>query len=205
MNKETIINSLKANLKKLMFGDNATMNVSTTDGKNLIIMGSEIAEGLEIYMIDADNVQSNLPDGDYPLSDGTTITVTGNIITAIAAASPETASPDDTEMAAPADPKAATAPTDAPANGDIEKRLTDLETAVNKILELLTNQGSMNEQVMKSQKDLEVRLQVIADEPAETKIELKPKTNTIANSKQEFKADIEDIRKLISDKNKGVK
>jgi hypothetical protein len=83
MNRNELLNNIKAQFKKLMF---ATENYTctTVDGKNLIVLGgTDIATGLEIYEVNADGTQIPLENGDYKLMDGRSIMITDNLVSEV--------------------------------------------------------------------------------------------------------------------------
>jgi hypothetical protein len=101
MNRNELLNNIKAQFKKLMF---ATENYTctTVDGKNLIVLGgTDIATGLEIYEVNADGTQIPLENGDYKLMDGRSIMITDNLVSEVKmpeAPDAETAPVEEVEM-----------------------------------------------------------------------------------------------------------
>ena len=175
MTRAELIKNIRVQFNRLMKFD-ATTELTTGDGKTLIVMGEDAAEGVQVYLLDADNNQTDCPDGDYILSDGRTITVTGGVITAIKQADAPTEAP--AEMATePATPDATAADPDAKQDEDLANRISALEEAVNQILEMLQGSMSKQEQSMSIQKELEVRFSKFAEQPSEKPIVLIPKIN----------------------------
>lgn len=180
MNRKEIIENLKLQFKKLMFAD-ASTQLTTNDGKNLIVMGSDAEVGLEIYLLNPDNTQTALDNGDYVLTDGRTITVAdGKIAEVKAPDAAETSndSPEETmaEDAAPADTEETT--DDSATDEEVLNRIAALEEAVNQILEMMQGAMSKTEQTMSAQKSLTERFEKFAEQPSADKIEVKPKINS---------------------------
>ena len=149
------LDKLRTAFKNMFFA--ASTPLTTTDGKNLLVMGDDAAEGLQVFLVDDNNNQTPLEDGDYILQDGRTITVAGGIITAIALPTAEDANVDATKQklgdGVPDGQLNSEGkdPTDVKADGDVESRLSALENQVAEILTLLQNSVAPVMQSMSNQ------------------------------------------------------
>lgn len=199
MNRKEIIENLKLQFKKLMFAD-AEIQLTTNDGKNLIVMGTDAEVGLEVYLLNPDNTQTALDNGDYVLTDGRTITVTdGKIAEVKAPDAAETSndSPEETmaEDAAPAEAADTEETTDDSATDEeVLNRIAALEEAVNQILEMMHGAMSKTEQTMSAQKSLTERFEKFAEQPSADKIEVKPKINSGKTAKDIMLEEILEIK-----------
>jgi hypothetical protein len=163
MNKNDTLKKIKENLKYLIKFSTELKefsNFDLTDGTKITSPDSELAVGCEVYAIDDQNNQTPLNDGDYVLTDGRTISVANNVITAISDSSEdpqdETESPEEVDQekqkmsdGLPDDQPAEAAGAD---QSDIVARLTDLENKIEEILNIINKlgdtQGDVNEQMM---------------------------------------------------------
>jgi hypothetical protein len=177
MTRNEIIENLKIQFKKLMF-DDASTQLTTGDGKNLIVMGTDAEIGLEIYLVNADNTQTPLENGDYILSDGRTITVADGKISDVKAPEAADAPAEETQPMAEDAPVEETPAEEAKSDDEVVKRIEALEQAVNEILQMLQGAMSKTEQTLSAQKELKERVAKFAEAPSTEKIEVKPKINT---------------------------
>lgn len=167
---------------KMLFLAEETIQVSTNDGKNLIVFGTELTTGLKVLIVDDAGVQTELPDGDYQLTSGQTITVKSAVIDAIV----ETPAPEaevETEMS---EAILVEAPVEAPTNTkSLEERIAKIEEDNLKIMEVLNqileNSTEMKKQTQElSKQNLELKNQneelntKLATEPSGSKPEIKP-------------------------------
>ncbi len=136
MNRNELLNNIKQQFKKLMF---ATENYTctTTDGKNLIVIGgTDIATGLEIYEVNADGTQKPLENGDYKLMDGRSIMITDNVIS---------------EVKMPEAPEAETEEVELCGNtvmGDMPDEITDIEDEMPEVEdEMMEDKGLMAKRI----------------------------------------------------------
>ena len=189
---------------KMLFLADETMNVSTKDGLNLIVFGTELATGLKITQVNSDGTQTDLADGDYILTSGQTITVAGSLITGVIETPAESNNPDAEGVAA--EEMVDAAPTDAPvedtAPNDLETRVAKIEEDITKIMEVL-NQILENSTEMKKQtselKSENAILSAKLAEPAGTKPNTAP---MLAGKDLGKKIDMTEVMKLVSEKNK---
>lgn len=207
MTRNEILNNIKEQFKKMMFADAPkTSTFTTTDGKNLIVMGEDIAVGVEIYQVDDNNVQTPLDNGDYTLTDGRTFTVADNKVSDITAPDPaqqeespaggaSDASQAKMEMGdgmpdgMPTDPDAAEEPAD-----DTEARLSALEQQIQEILQMLQGTMAQTEKMMNSQVEMSETVRKIAAEPAGEK----PKIGKVyvTDKQTTMSASMDDIRQI---------
>jgi hypothetical protein len=213
--RNQILDNIKAQFKKLMFADTASTQVTTNDGKTFIILGQELAIGCEIYLLNQDNTQTPVDNGDYNLSDGTVITVTDNKISNITApdAAQATESPvspaadtSTTPMAmgngmpdAMPDGTDAEDPADVQTDMDTEARISALEQQIQEIMQMLSGTMNQTEKMMASHIKMSEVVEKIAAEPAGTKATngkkfITDRTTDVSNSMDEIRA----IQKRIS-------
>lgn len=199
MTRKEILENLKLQFKKLMF-DSASTQLITTDGKNIIVMGSDAEVGLEIYLLNPDNTQTALDNGDYILDDGRTISVTDGKISDVKApdaSATSNDSPDNSAMAGATASDATTPETetdDSAIDEEIVTRIEALEEAVNQILDMLQGAMSKTEQTMSGQKELKEKFEKFAAAPSTDKIEVKPKLKSGKNQKDIFFEEILELK-----------
>ena len=180
----TAIDLIKNGFKMLFLAEE-TIQISTNDGKNLIVFGTELATGLKVLVVDDAGVQTELPDGEYQLTSGQTITIESSMVKGII----ETPAP-DAKVEAEAE-MADVIPTDMPAETTdtttktIEERVAKIEEDNLKIMEILNQilDNSMemkkqtqelskqNVELSKENKELNTKLNT---EPSGSKPEIKP-------------------------------
>lgn len=208
MNKDEAILKIKEQMKKLMSfsetpeapaaPDTEEVKMETLklkDGSELMIPdGSNLEPGVEIFKVDAEGNKTPCEDGTYELEKGQSIIVTGGKIESVS----ETAQPEGSEQttspAAPAQMESAVPADSKPAeqapvsgDGDITKRVDDLEKQIAQILELL--QGMSNAQEMAMSK-----IKEIADAPGAPSIKLgKTLSNVEMNS---VKSELDELKEL---------
>ena len=167
-NQETITKlraSLKETLNKFLkfgAGDNMT-SVTTTDGDTLSIDAQDATIGAAVYTVDESGLLTPAEDGEYTLNDGRIITVTDGKISNLSADPDATSNPQDetdtpdanlskqkladanAQAPAPTDPNASTTTPDANQadNSDIADRVTNLESQMAQVLQLLSGATSM--------------------------------------------------------------
>lgn len=81
MNLTTKIKQLRMNFAKLLFEQYISGDVT-------FIVDGEIAEGKEIYVLDAEGVQSAAQDGEYTLDNGDVVTIEGGVIVSLVTEEP---------------------------------------------------------------------------------------------------------------------
>lgn len=165
---------------KMLFLADETIQVSTNDGKNLIVFGTDLATGQKVLIVDEAGVQTELPDGDYELTSGQTITVKSSVIEGIV----ETPAPAaETEMVE--DVPAESDTTEPVVTKTIEERVAKIEEDNLKIMEILDQilENSMdlkkqteelnkqNVELSKENEELNLKLK---SEPSGSKPEIKP-------------------------------
>jgi hypothetical protein len=204
MNRNETIASIKESLKKLF---SATEDVKCSsfvlsDGTKITSTASDLAIGVEVYAIDDMGNQTPMDDGDYVLNDGRTITVEGNKISNIAG---ETSTEDESPVsdASPKMEKMDDGMAEKPSGeGDLATRVGDLESQIEEILNMLksltSSQTQANEQMMS-------KIKMVADEPGDAAVKPTKKGYEEYNSKKvnqrKNMSEIEELRKLINDKN----
>lgn len=189
MTREEILKNIKMQFRKLMF-EGVTTTLTTNDGKTLMVMGEEAGAGVEIYLVDADNNQTPIENGDYILSDGRTLTVTDGKIAEIKEVAPE----ENVEEVMEEAPVVETAPTaETPDTATID-RLTALEDSFKQLMEMLQGSMSKTEQVMSNQKALTERFEKIAEMPSAEKTVIQPKLHTSPDAIKASK--LEEIKEL---------
>lgn len=136
MERNELLKNIKEQFKKLMF---ATENYTctTVDGKNLIVIGgTDIGTGLEIYEVNADGTQIPLENGDYKLMDGRSIMITDNVIS---------------EVKMPEAPEAETEEVELCGNtvmGDMPDEITDIEDEMPEVEdEMMEDKGLMAKRI----------------------------------------------------------
>ena len=207
MNRNETIASIKASLKQLFSGEtdkNVNHNFSDfvlSDGTKITSTASELEIGAEVYAVDDMGNQTPMDNGEYVLNDGRTITVEDNKITNIAG---ETTTEDETPVDGMENQKMQDGLAEKPASdGDLATRVNDLENQIEEILnmlkELSDKHNSTTEQMMS-------KIKVIADEPGDVAIPKSKKgyeeySTKKINQKRNM-AEIEELRAILSDKNK---
>lgn len=210
MDKSQKMKMIKDQLKSLIkfsseLKNSEFSNFDLTDGTSITSTATDLEVGSEVYAVDDNGNQTPLDDGDYVLNDGRTITVAGNVITAIAGGDSTEDTPEDgaatADAAAPAEQDMdAGLPDDheADASGgdsnDVASRLSDLEKQIEDILNILkklgTTQGEVNEQMMSKMKS-------ISNEPGDSPIRTnKRESNGYSYGKSDFSSDIKEFIKM---------
>lgn len=215
MDNKEIMNKIKENLKSLIkfsseLKESKFSNFDLTDGTKITSPSTELAVDVEVYAIDDKGNQTPLDDGEYVLTDGRTITVKLNKITAIAeSGAKEGEKPEDKPADAPVEAEAQKMedglPEDHPAeskdepSNDVESRLKDLEKQIEDILNIISKLGDsqteVNEQMMH-------KLAKIADEPGDSPIKSGKKEYSGDYSKTKISASIEELREYIKERQK---
>ena len=169
MTKNQILESLKLGFKRMLFAGE-TSQVTTTDGKTIIAYGEDIMVGCEAYLLNSDNTQSPLENGDYMLQDGRTITVTDNNITEIkepeapaAIESPEINATNLSEYVKedmPEDNK------EEKLESETEARISALENTVEEMMKMLQDYLNESAEMKQEQVKMSEKIKKIADQPA---------------------------------------
>jgi hypothetical protein len=179
MNKNEALSKIQDQLKKLMafnFSKEVKFdNIKLKDGSEICVAeGTDLEVGVDVYKLDDKGVQSPLDDGSYELEDGRVLVVTGSKVESIGEANPDAPATEETpsedanvnaekekmELPTGGEEKPAEkveSPDDEAALGD---RLSQLESQVAQILEILQGMGSMQEQAMS-------KIVELSNEPAE--------------------------------------
>jgi len=169
MTRQEILNNIKAEFKKIMFGE--TINLTTGDGKNILVMGNDAKEGFEVFEVDENNIQTPLSNGDYILSDGRTITVAEGKISAIVEVAPEEA-PIEEEMATQTVEPIVE---DTKVDTEIVDRLTALEDLVK---EIMNGTVAKTEQMMTAHTELVNKVQMLSEQPSASTVIIPKKLST---------------------------
>ena len=216
MNRNETIASIKESLKKLFSAteEKKFSDFVLSDGTKITSTASDLEIGVEVYCIDDMGNQTPMDDGDYVLNDGRTITVEGNKISNIAG---ETSTEDESPVS---DANTANSKTQEPKDGpkmekmtdgladtpsdesDLATRVSDLESHIEEILNMLktltSSQTQANEKMMS-------KIKMVADEPGDDAVKPTKKGYEEYNSKKvnqkKNMSEIEELRKLIADKN----
>lgn len=199
-NRNETIRSIKESLKRLFSSENNFSNFVLTDGTKITSTADELEIGVEIYVIDEEGNQTPLDNGDYVLSDGRTITITDNKITNIAGEASTEEENTVVEMNDGLPEETTEEPTE---EGDLAKRVGDLESQLTEILNLIKQ---MTEAQTKTQEQMMSKIKSIANEPGEEPIKTSKKGYEGYNSKtinaKRNMAEIEELRSIIAQKNK---
>lgn len=205
MERQTILENIRKQFKQLFNASYETMPVSTSDGKNLLIMGDGIEIGYTIVEVADDNTQTPLADGEYNLSDGTKIGVTGGLISAIMAPEPakegeespmEVATVEMEEMPMEEKPTEE-APKEA---SDMEKRVAELESQLKEVMSMLSETMGSCGKLKETQMEMSSQLKKISEEPAGSSITVK---KMVQNGETKKIATLDEIRDIQRKMNKG--
>ena len=206
MNRNELLNNIKAQFKKLMFAGE-TYTCTTVDGKNLIVIGgTEVATGLEIYEVNSDGTQIPLENGEYKLMDGKTIVVTDNLVSEIKlpeAPQAEVEAPAETtvEMCGETIMEDMPEAPEMPEEDMMAKRLDALEAQIAEIMNILS--GTMEKTNMIEDKTIKMSETIIklSAEPAGNKANIGKKMVQDAATKQS--ATMDEIREIAKKLNKN--
>lgn len=135
MTNSEIIKNIRENLKTLFSTDVKFTDITLKDGKKITSTDTQIVEGSEVYALDANGNKTPLDNGDYILSDGSTITVTDNKVSTIKEAVDVVE--DSQEEMADAPVVAQTPEEEAASDTEMSDRISALESQVTEILSLL--------------------------------------------------------------------
>lgn len=201
MNRQEILDNIKQQFKKMMnFADSpSTTPFTTTDGKNIVVIGEDLSVGCEIYLLDDNNQQTPLDNGDYTLTDGRKITVTDNKVENIMAPNPaeQTESPVEPAKMEMGDGMPDEMPTENETENDgtnVEARLSALEQQIQEVLQMLAGTMTQTEKMMNSQVEMSETVRKIAEEPAGEK----PKARKVYVTDKEIQmsSSMDEIRNL---------
>lgn len=182
MNRQETLSKIKETLKTLMkFSDDITNedmkkkekfnNFDLTDGTKITSDDTKLDVGSTVYAMDDNNNQTPLEDGEYVLTDGTTITVKSGTVSEIADSDTEESEDEEmkkeddkedndkeedmkkvkmTEDGLPMEqPKEGEDKKDSP---DVQSQISDLQAQIESILNILnklgTAQNEVNEEMM---------------------------------------------------------
>lgn len=204
MNRLDIINTIKEQYKKLMFdvapSTGNTINAQTNDGKSLIIVGEDVSEGCQIFLVNTDNTQSPLDAGDYVLTDGRTLTVVddgkgSSIIKTITMPDPakQEESPVDVSPATMADEttEEVTEEITEKSDSDLQSQIDGLKAEIDAIVSMIKDMGMSQKQNMSAVTELKSRVEVIANQPGGQPVVTPKKFSTSSG-----KTLIEEIREI---------
>lgn len=204
--KTDLLENIRMQFKRLMFA-NETCTYTTTDGKNIIVLGSDVAPGVEIYELDATNNQIPLANGEIVLSDGRKVIVKDNKVETITAPSAEEMPIEPTtveQMAdiAPEMPEMSPeieSPDDVAEDTDTQKRIADLEMKIEELYNMLQGNMAKTADMIKCNMEMSEQIKVLSAEPATTPHK---QTKVFASTKtSENSTTIENIRNIINQKN----
>lgn len=198
--KRDLLENIRLQFKRLMFAGE-TCTYTTTDGKNIIVMGSDVVPGVEIYELDATNNQIPLANGEITLSDGRKVIVTDNKVETVTAPSPEempmeptTAEMEDMPMMPETE-----SPEDTIEDTDTQKRIADLEMKVEELYNMLQGNMAKTADMVKCNMEMSEQIKTLSAQPAttsytSTKVPASTKTSDISTT-------VENIRNLVNNKN----
>lgn len=217
MTKDEALNSIKETLKKFMTFKTEEVelkqgtDVELQDGTKLTVDG-ELTVGSPIYKLDDMGAKTPCEDGTYELKDGRSITVAKGAIESVSDANPDAKEKEGESPVSDATPVGATAETMADAEnpvedkteggveepgegGDINARVSAIESQIAQILEILQGMANMNEQTM-------AKVNKFAASPAEDSIKSSKKVADDVYSKSKatnnkFKSEIDELKELM--------
>lgn len=200
MNMKTdLLENIRFQFKKLM-SLSETITYTTADGKNIIVLGSDIAPGVEVYELDESNNQIPLSNGEITLSDGMKIVVTDNKIESVTAPSAEQAPAEPTMVdmeVAPA--PEVESPSDVIEDTDTEVRIKQLEMKVEELYNMLQGNLSKTEEMVKCNFQLSEQVKVLSSQPATgAHKQAKQFTTTKDSERQSI---VDNIRNMANQKN----
>lgn len=198
--KKDLLENIRLQFKRLMFAGE-TCSFTTSDGKNIIVMGADIAPGVEVYEIDSDNNQTPLANGEITLVDGRKIIITDNKVETITAPSAEEMPMEPTTVEEMAEETITDTieTTDSMEATDVEKRISELEMKIEELYNMLQGSMTKTEDMVKCNLQMSEQIKVLSGEPAT--ISHKPtKTLTTTKDSEKFNT-IENIKNLVNKKN----
>jgi hypothetical protein len=206
MNRSEKINEIKLALKALLkFSDEKKFSdFVLTDGSKITTSAAALEIGVEIYAVDDLGNQTPLDNGEYVLNDGRTITIVDNILTEISGE----ASTEDESPVSDASVKMEDGMPEAPSDeGDLSKRVTDLEAQLEEILNMLKTITETTQATQTNQEKVFSEFNKIKDEPGDDKVKIVKKgydeySSKKVNSRRNM-AEIEELRKLIGERQKN--
>lgn len=166
MKKENSIQEIKNTLSKLLKLSKEVKcgTLVLSDGTNVSISSEDLEIGAEVYMLDDLGNQTPCNDGEYVLQDGRTFTCVSGKISDIKGVTEDKPESGDVTTTVAETMSTDTLPeteveVEAPeANGDLSKRIDDLEAKLSEILDLINKMGDgqnqLNEQMMSSIKKI---------------------------------------------------
>jgi len=202
MTRKERFDNFKKAFNKFLF-DASTTQLTTKDNKKLIVMGDDLAEGVEIYELADDNTQKPLNDGDYELQDGRKFTVANNMVKSITA--PEPAKEGDETPVENAKVKLADGMPDGqengatPAAGDIEARLSALEQEVAELMNAMSGSMEAQKKTMSKLNETFAKVKQIANEPGGEPVKIGKKLKTGEVTSDENIASIDGILNRLKD------
>jgi len=158
MNRQELIAMMKDKMKSLLkFADTSNVFV-TKDGQKIASSAPELSIDSEVFLLDGDGNQTPLEDGDYEMEDGTTITVTNGVVSAISTVENNQDNGDEVTTAME-DLPVETPPQDAPVDKELIKRIDALEKLMDDILpmvqKIMDSNVKMSNQIMEFAKQPE--------------------------------------------------
>lgn len=166
-------------------------SVKRVDDWNTFYFDGDLAQGVEIFRIDCDGAKSPLYKGDFLLEDGTKITVEINdegksVVSAIGKSGSENPEPEATLEDVTKDTEVEDEITEeVVASSSTEQRLTNMENAFNKTLELLNEVLGKSKEISEEKSKLEKEVQELSAQPGDDTVEEKLKKSKIELSETE--------------------
>lgn len=199
MNKEDVILSIKSSLKRLFSADMKFADYTTTDGMKIHCDADKIEVGVGVQGIDEMGMFFPLDNGTYVLNEGYTINVVDGKVESIS----EVAEVEEEELEDIGKEITPTSETEMKKVEEMGKKIEMIETQMAEILSLV------NDMVKGQEKMNNVLMSQIEE------VKSQPATPSIKNDKKGFqgfskdfsrevkKNELEDLRKIISEKNKN--
>lgn len=196
MNRQETINSIKTTLKKLFSTEYKFAEYTTTDGMKIVCDGEKIEVGAGVQGLDKEGNMIPLNDGTYELTDGLTINVVGGKIESLMESGSEAPEEPENEMA---EVGKSITPTITPKEEEMAGKVKMIEENMAEILGMIKDMA-------KIQTEMKYEMEVFKKSPASTPVKNEKKGGDVFNtnfSRQMKMSEIDEIRKIISEKNKA--
>ncbi len=197
MNRQETINSIKTTLKKLFSTEYKFAEYLTTDGMKIVCDGEKIEVGSGVQGMDGEGNLIPLNDGTYELTDGLTINVVSGKIESLMESGSEVPEEPESEMA-----EVGKSITPTVVNPKEEEMAGKVKTIEDNMAEIL----GMIKDMAKIQTEMKYEMEEFKKSPASTPVKNEKKGGDVFNtnfSRQMKMSEIDEIRKIISEKNKA--
>lgn len=190
MNRVETIKSIKESLKSL-FVKHSFAEYTLKDGSKIVCDDDKVGVGSAVYSLAEDGTREAINDGVYELESGAKLEVVGGLVKNIM----ETETEEEVENMGEMKPEATT--DESPRNEEMKLRLETLEAQVGELISLV-------EKMAKSQNGIIEKMSA----PAESSVKTEAKgfngfSNDLNFNKVTRRNEIEDIRKLLTEKRKS--